>query len=107
MEWFNFHHPARHIYNEQTKLVATFLSNLGTAAFSLGVLTPFLTQEVKWIWSLPVGWGGGFLLHVIALQVLRQLYPHMSRRGDGEQVAPLFFSKSVLWHARKRASKDA
>jgi hypothetical protein len=75
MEWFNFRHPARHIYNEQTKLFAAFLSNLGTAALSLGVLTPFLTQEVKWIWSLLVGWGGGILLHVIALQVLRQLYP--------------------------------
>jgi hypothetical protein len=70
--WFPNVEPS-HVYNEQTKLVATLLNNLATAAITLGFLTPLLTQEVKWAGSLTIGFTGGLSLHLLALQVLRHL----------------------------------
>jgi hypothetical protein len=51
--WRNKQPP--HIYNEQTKLLATFMNNIGVASFTLGALTPFFSQDVKWFITMPAG----------------------------------------------------
>ena len=67
--------PAPHIHNERIKLFATFLNNLAVACFVIGVLTPEIAQEVKWVGSLTIGWSVGFLLHGFALLMLKHLSP--------------------------------
>jgi hypothetical protein len=71
--WRNKQPP--HIYNEQTKFLATFLNNIGLASFTLGVLAPFFSHEVKWFITMPVGALFGGMCSILAGKILTELYP--------------------------------
>ena len=59
---------APHIFNEQTKLSATFCNNIAAATVSLGVLKALIKNEGRLV-SMLVGAVVGFLLHVFALKI--------------------------------------
>jgi hypothetical protein len=63
-----------HVYNEQTKLTATFLNTLAAFSFTLGIVTPLVSQEAKLAYPI-----AGFLLaalfHLTAQFILRSLEP--------------------------------
>jgi len=61
------------IYNEQTKLVAYFLSNLGITVFTAGFLTPLFNSGVKMSVAAPIGGLLGGLLLVGGLQALKYM----------------------------------
>ena len=73
-----FRSPVPHIYNEQIKLTADMLNNLGTAFIIGGSITPFILQPavttVVFVSSI-LGLIFGVLLHGSALQVLKKLAP--------------------------------
>lgn len=69
--WRNKQPP--HIHNEQTKLLATFLNNIGAASFTVGVLAPFFSHQVKWYFLLPVFFAG--MCHILAGKELTRLKP--------------------------------
>jgi|HubBroStandDraft_6_1064221.scaffolds.fasta_scaffold1003064_2 hypothetical protein len=64
-----------HIYNEQLKMSATFLNNIGVASFTLGGLAPLFSHEVKFFFTLPAGALLAFIFAFLAGQILTTLRP--------------------------------
>jgi hypothetical protein len=63
----------REIENERVKLLATFINNLGVAAFMLGAFIPFMPSHsiLELIMTLPVGAVVGLALATLAQLILR------------------------------------
>ena len=64
---------SKEVYNEQTKLVATFLSNLGVASVGAGFLTPVFTQNIP----INIGPFFGLLLGISLFNLALQVLTHM------------------------------